>query len=547
MNALQRGLLIVAIVLLGGAAWVWNVRAIRTPVEPPPVKAAPAQRDTPHSLPSHKFTREQGYAFVDAMKKAEAIADPLQRCLAYPDPPDSHWTRETVVAYCHFRLQPLLTFAEAQSLIQQGRSAELDRRLAAALHAQQADPAAGLLDRIYDTAFENGSFDIRPTLDAWKRDSPNSAFAFAASGVAYVSMAVDARGSGYIKDTPDSSIRAMDNLLAQADGDLRQALALNPKLTVAHAALIHAGGLGGGRDYVDAAIRDALAAVPDDYMIYSTAMWTREPKWGGSLQAMDQLAAQAQTQRNPMLKMLLTARPFYEVWNCDCSREIELAAYPHVVDELTGRGNLARIGELASNARNQTMALIYQSEVLRFVPDDEDARVNRAFALIDYDETAWAVGDLGRLLATSPRNRRALDARAYAYEMLGDYAHAEKDFRALLAMDPRDTRTLGKLGDLYVNWADNWDKGWAVADQLIRDQPDNAYGWLLRARIQDRQPRAGLDVTVDSLQSRFGKDPQMARILVRMRAQVALRKHTGIDAQPAAPANALPVRGIGKS
>lgn len=535
MNALQRGLLIAAIVLLGVGEWVWNVRAAWSQVDQQ-VKAEATQRATQHPLPSHRFTRDQGYAFIAAMKKAEAIADPLQHCLAYPDPPDSHWSRDTVAAYCRYRLQPLLTFAEAQSLIQQGHAAELDRRLAAALHAQQTDPAArGLLDRIYQEAFQNGSFDIRPTLDAWKRDSPHSAFAFAASGTAYVSMAADARGSGYMKDTPDSSVQAMDSLLAQADGDLRQAIALNPKLTVAYSALIHAGGMGYGRSYVDAAIHDALAAVPDDYSVYSMAMWTRQPKWGGSLDAMGRLAAQAQAQGNPLMKVLRSERPFYEVWNCDCSHEVEMAAYPQATDELTSSSNLVDIGRMASKYRNQTMALIYQSEALRFTPGDEEARVNRAYALVDYDEAAWAAADLGHLLAASPGNKKALDARAYAYEMLGDYAHAEQDLRALLAMEPGDLRTLSQLGDLFVNWAKDWDKGWAVADQLMREHPDSAYGWLLRASIQEQQPRAGLDATADYLESRFGKDPQMEKMLVRMRAQVALRKHTGIDAQPTAP------------
>ncbi len=425
------------------------------------------------------------------------------------------------------------TFAEAQSLIQHGNAAELERRLAAALHAQQTDPdSRGLLDRIYQEAFQNGSFDIRPTLDAWKRDSPNSAFAFAASGTAYVSMAAEARGGSYMRDTPASNVQAMDNLLGQAEVDLRRAIALDPKLTPAYAALIHGGGLGYGRDYVDAAIRDALAAVPDDYSNYTMALWTRQPKWGGSLEAMDQLAAQAQAQApgNPLMKVLSSERPFYQAWNCDCSHAVEMAAYPHAADELTSSSNLADIGRMASSYRDQTMALIYQSEALRFAPRNEDARVNRAFALVDYDEAAWAVADLDRLLAASPHNRKALDARANAYEMLGDYAHAERDFRQLLAMEPGDMRTLSKLGDMFVNWAQDWDKGWAVADQLIREQPQNAYGWMLRATIQEQQPRAGLDATADQLEARFGKDPEMAKILVRMRAAVALRKHSGIDA-----------------
>ena len=135
----------------------------------------------------------------------------------------------------------------------------------------------------------------------------------------------------------------------------------------------------------------------------------------------------------------------------------------------------------------------------------------------------------------SQASSTAIDARANAYEMQGDYRRAEQDFRALLAQDPGDMRTLSKLGDMFVNWEKNWDKGWAVADQLIREQPQNPYGLLLRAGIQEQQPRGGLDATVQQLQARFGKDPNMAKIIVRMRAAVALRKHTGIDGKPAAP------------
>jgi len=538
MNSLQRGWLIIAIVLLGVSGWIWSLRT--SPMPPLPVQAVHQPEITQpakHALPSHKFTREQGFTFIAAMKKAEAIADPLQRCLAYPDPPDSHWTRATVVAYCRYRLPPLLTFEQAQDLIQHGKSAELDRRLAAALQAQLADPASGPLDRIYEEAFQNGSFDIRPTLDAWKRDSPDSAFAYAASGLAYVAMAGDARGGNYIKNTPDAAVTAMDNLLQQADSDLRYAIKLNPKLARAHAGLMNAGNLGYSRHYVDVALHDALVAVPNDFEIYNMAMWTREPKWGGSLAAMDALAADAQPRAkdNPMLRIMLSARPFYEVWNCDCSHDAEMAAYPQAADELILSTDLIRIGKLAADYRNPTMALIYEAEALRFTPDNEEARVNRAYALVDYDEATWAVADLSRLLISSPQNRQALDARAYAYEMLGDYTHAEKDLRALLAMDPREPRPLAQLGDLFVNLAKDWNKGWAVADQLIREQPNNPYGWLLRANIQQEQPRAGLDVTADYLAAHFGQDPNMAKILLHMRAAIALRKHSGIDKRPAAP------------
>ncbi|MGB5851663.1 MAG: DUF4034 domain-containing protein [Rhodanobacter sp.] len=538
MKAWQRGLLIGAIVLLGIGEVAWIARSALAQARHD-AELAQAKQEAPRPLPApRKFTREEGYAFFAAAKKAEALADPLQSCLAYPDPPGSHWSRDAVRAYCHYRLQPTMTFAEVRELVQQGKSAELDRRLATALHAQQTDPASrGLLDRIYLKDFDNGSFDIRPTLDAWKRDSPRSAFAWAASGTAYVAMAWRARGTAYIRDTPADQIEAMDRLLAQADNDLRHAIALDPQVTPAHHALIRAGRLGFGEAYTDAAIRAGLAAAPDNFSIYVDAIAAREPKWGGSLEAMDRLAAQAQAHAaaNPLLKILRSERPYYEVANCDCTIAEALGAYPRALDELSAKGYLAHVGTLADDHHDEAVAGVYLSEALRFEPGRSEWRIRRSRALVDFDEGAWAVADLGRVLSGSPRDADALAARGYAYTMQSDFTHAERDYRAVLAIRPGDVGTLLRLADLFVNLGHDWDKGWAVANQLIREQPNRPEGWLLRANIQDRQPRAGLDVTADELEARFGKDPQMAKIILDIRARVALRKSSGIDARRGAP------------
>ena len=166
---------------------------------------------------------KQGKKFLAAAKQAEAIKDPLQRCLAYPNPPGSHWTPVAVNAYCQYRMQPLMSFDELQALIQNGQTAEADRRFAQMLAAQSTQPnARGRLDRTFDQDFD-GSFEVREVLDAWKRGSPKSAFAYAASGFAYEKMAHKARGSGYMQDTPLSNVESMDRLLQRADADLRQA------------------------------------------------------------------------------------------------------------------------------------------------------------------------------------------------------------------------------------------------------------------------------------------------------------------------------------
>jgi len=183
-------------------------------------------------------------------------------------------------------------------------------------------------------------------------------------------MAWRARGTAYIRDTPADQIEAMDRLLAQADSDLRQAIALDPQVTPAHSALIRAGQMGFGKAYTNAAIRAGLAAAPDNYSIHGAAIAAREPKWGGSLEAMDRLAAQAQAHAaaNPLLKLLLSERPYYEVVNRDCTVAEALAAYPGALDQVAGYGYLAYVGKLADDHHDTAVAGIYLSEALRFDP-----------------------------------------------------------------------------------------------------------------------------------------------------------------------------------
>lgn len=540
MDSGPRWPLIAAIILLGICEWIWIIRSGTSRVHrwQAQFQAKSAQSAVTPWDPAkrHLFTRDEANAFLDAAKKAEAIRDPLQRCLAYPDPPRSHWSHDAVDAYCRYHYQPLISFAEVQQLIQGGRGAEVDRRMAQALQDQLTrSDAHGRLDRTFYEDFNNGSFDIRPTLDAWKRDSPDSAFAWAASGYAYVAMAYRARGGGYIADTPQSNIDAMDNLLAHADTDLRRAIELDPRLTPAYSAMINAGGLGLGRKYALDAARRGLAIAPDNYAIYSMLMWLEQPKWGGSLQSMQRLAAQAQTHAkdNPLLVLLQSAVPFYEVDNCQCDKPTERAAYPAAFDQVASSSYLARAGNSVDDRKHSEASVIYLSEALRFDWSLDDARLRRAYDLVDYDEAAWAVGETNALIAGAPRNEGALKVRAYAYESMNDYAHAERDYRAALVLDPDDVWTLGNLGDMLVHWTHDWDKGWDVAGRLIAAHPDDPYGWILCADIQVGQPRPGLKDTVDYFQAHFGGDPAMKRIATRMHAALIMQAHSGSHAATA--------------
>jgi tetratricopeptide (TPR) repeat protein len=548
MTSTQRGWLIVAIVVLGLCGLTWQVRSSvsNTAAALKAVRIAEAARVASQDAATtstsaftgkgHLFTNAEVYAFLAAAKQAEVIKDPLQRCLAYPNPPGSHWTPTVVNAYCQYRMQPLMSFAELQALIQNGQAAEADQRFAKMLAAQSTQlNARGRLDRTFDQDFD-GSFEVREVLDAWKRASPKSAFAYAASGFAYEKMAHKARGSGYMQDTPASNVESMDRLLLQADADLRQAISLNPKVTPAYTAMIDAGALSLGRAYAMDAGRRGLTVDPANFSIYSALMWFAQPKWGGSLQAMNNIAAKAQTHRseNPLMVLQLSKAPAYDkLDNCDCHSVQELATYPAFFDQVSTAQEMLYAASAAESSHHRELSVVYFSEALRFDPDLPDARLHRIFNLSNFDESKWAVDEADSMVKLAPQDEDPIKARAYSYEMLGDYKHAEQDMQTLLSINPGEESVLIELGSMYAYWSHEWDKAWATDNRIIQAYPNNPYGWMLRAEIQKQQPRAGLPDTINYFAAHFDTDPQRHLALLRMRAALALRSKSQRQASPA--------------
>lgn len=530
MKPLLRWLLIITAVVLVAAARLWlghEMKAWLARV----VKEAAAQShvrtpgQTAEPLPKGPlFSREETYAFLDAAKRAEAIPDPLQRCLAYPDPPHSHWAHDAVVAYCKYRNQPIITFAEVKQLVQSGRVAELDHRFEQALQAQLTQPEAkGRLDRIFYADFHDGSFAIRPILDAWKRQSPDSPFAYAASGYAYVQMAFAARGDKETNETPVSNVESMERLATEADADLKRARALDPRLTPVYTEMIALGGLSMGRDYALSAAKAGLSMAPDDWDIRDQLMWLEEPKWYGSLAAMQELAhkAQAHASSNPLLKLLLPEEALYRADNCSCSGNVEFVAYSGALDQLASSGFLLDAGDTGTDDGNPQMAAIYLSEALRFNPALDGARINRIYALVEFDNAPWAISEADHLLKAAPNNEFALKARGWAYLSINDLPHAEKDFLAATELDPTDMWALARLGGVYLDNGRQWDKAWDVANRLIEKDPQHVDGWLLRAAIQEHQPRPGLKNTADYIAAHFRGDLRLNVTIAHLQTVVA--------------------------
>lgn len=507
-----------------GASWQHAMDARIHRVAP---KAAPMAQ-LPNGAKAHLFDRSSVYGFLAAAKRAEAISDPLQRCLAYPDPPGSHWSPAAVAAYCRYRTYPLMSFEQVHGLLEQGQYAELDKRMAGMLDDKLHKPdVAGVMDHAFEIWFNRSDLDLRPLLEHWKQASPHSAFAYAASGVSYIAMSRHARGGKYIQDTPRSNIEAMDRFLALADVDLRHAVELDPRVTPAYVAMIDAGQLSLGPAYVRSAAEAGLRTDPANFAIYNQLMRALQPRWGGSIERMkaNGQGALMQASANPLL-MLLPEKAVAEEVDLDgddCNVPGRFEQFSLVFDQVAVASQLSTAAESAESCNHLELSTVYFSEDLRFNPEDSSARAQRVYNLNEFDESAWAVAEATRLMHEEPGNADYVIARGNAYEMMNDYPHAEQDYLVTLALSPNHGRALAALANLYTNLTHDWDKAWALDERIVQAAPGDPYGWWLRSEIQIRQPRKGLKETADYFAAHFDTTPELHRSLLRMRAAQALQ------------------------
>jgi tetratricopeptide (TPR) repeat protein len=528
MTSREKGLLAGLVVLFfmaGCVAVGWWV-ATPTPVQRPAPSVARRVAPPPVLRPAVEPFSKDIKTFVAAVREAEKQTDPLQRCLAYPDPPGSHWNHDAVVAYCHYRLQPTISFAEVKQLIEQGRSAELDRRMDETLQAQFSQPyAKGALDHIFINDFSDGSFAMRELLDAWKRASPDSAYAYAASGYAYVQMAHDQRGGDWAQNTPQEKFDAMDRLLRQANADLQHAIQLNPKITPVYVAMIHAGGLGNDIAYANLAFKAGLKVDPANWSIYAEMMWLQEPEWYGSLGGIQHVAdlAVKHADSNSLLWLEKQAVERYQANfdSCGCAPFPVAANFPSALDEVANSASLAAAGKTAAEQGMSLIAVVYLSEAMRFHASEGELRQMRAEQLAFIGERQMALDEANKIFAQAPGDALSYRTRGNVYAYLGDTDHAVKDLEAAFTLSPDDDEVLGMLGSLYTNQTHEWDKAWDVDERILRKNPDNPDGWIMRATIQEQQPRAGLQDTYHYFLAHFGNNPSMKWQIDHMRDVLA--------------------------
>ena len=458
--------------------------------------ATPAGRaETPSGKPANETPRTLE-KLLAKMQAADAIADPVRRCMAYPSPPGITWSQASIKARCELLAPaPKFLFDGAAAKSPAEAAAIFDAGFAALMDDAQASAANkdGRINRAIEAFSDAGAL---PYADKWLQHSARSPFAHAARGASLLAKARATRGSAFAQETDANDLDTAAGQAKAAANELRQAYELEPRLSAACALRTSALMLSAGSDAAIANGRACAHAHPESYFAASTWSSAAEPRWGGSQAELDEVSRflEANIARNPLHGSVLG----------------RIKAYDLTVADHLGPGDVRRMEEYASygptsyllnvisaawnDLGEEDLWMAYLSSAIRFDfdPGDSYRRMRARFNIAARPQ--WAVIDY-RILKEKYKGDPSLE---------GFLVQAEQNVRDGTGIEYARTGTATYKGDherkatlmsecLMFGVSDRklspvMEK---CSDSLVAEWPDDSQAWFVRARVQKHRGQPG--------------------------------------------------------
>lgn len=422
-------------------------------------------------------------AYVAAMRKADAITDPLQRCLAYPDLPGNTWMSGAAKARCTMFLTPVrYTLDQIDATLKKpGGATELEAAFGALLDAHFKEPAQREQINIALAMFRDADFDKAERIArAWRAAAPASAFARVALGHVLAQRGWDARGTEFAHKTPAENLKKMSGYFVEAAKEYTAALEGTSRLLPACEGLM-AIGRQSSDDLQTRATERCVYIDPTSFYVVDELMNAAEPRWGGSEEAMKSVAAYALEKAaiNPVLSVFAFHSAYYEIERMDDGDDQAIAVLAPAAKQVPNAGYLRRVGGAYLRKDDAWNALAYLSQALRFMPGYAQESRFRALVLRHLGEPKWARADAERAATLDPTNGHAHQLLGNIVRDLDGAAAAAPHFKR--AMDDPRTREYafndycGSLID-----AKRTDEAGKCIDDLLAAYPANPEGWRQR-------------------------------------------------------------------
>jgi len=175
-------------------------------------------------------------------------------------------------------------------------------------------------------AFYDTASDLERHYDAWVSQMPRSYAATLARGIYLRYLALDARGTEYISDTPREQIETMEAYLTRAMRDYDSSLTLTKAPLLTYQCILGVSMLHGDEDVSRRMLDASIRIDPKNFVVRYKYFSTLQTRWGGSLEQMlafereSRAAGLTEVQLAYFKKMIAKERRWLETGGSCCSR-----------------------------------------------------------------------------------------------------------------------------------------------------------------------------------------------------------------------------------
>jgi predicted Zn-dependent protease len=305
---------------------------------------------------------------------------------------------------------------EVLALVERRDLAGLERLLGEHQAAFERDAAQSARLENAFRAFGKLPRSAEPGLDEWIRKSPSSYPARLARASYYISQGLDARGTDFASETAGESLDTQRFYFDKAQADLEASLKLSPKPYLAHVYLMTTACYCGGPKKGEAHYEAAVKLAPQSVELRLQRMRDLEPRWGGSVESMEEFAAQARK---------------------------ELADVT-AANRVAARVPAYRAFERRT-AKDMSGALKYLDQAIAL---DADAAMlcERSFVLMELKRESEAFADVKRGLAKARESRYCMARAVWHASRVQDAGEAIELLNLVLEVDPHSTDALNQRG-----------------------------------------------------------------------------------------------------
>jgi tetratricopeptide (TPR) repeat protein len=282
----------------------------------------------------------------------------------------------------------------------------------------------GNLSLAFD-AFSFTDATLGPVLDEWVKSEPDSYPAHLARAKYLLALGWQARGAQNADKTSDEQFSEMKRLFVESANEAVAAIKLNPKASIAYAAIINAANGVSDSKTMESVYAAGIKNVPLSLSIRTTVMSALRPRWGGSYEAMAKFAEDAQ----------------------------QYAAQNPRLESLKGFADEDK-GDLALGTGDRNKAIRFYNQALDKGGDFALAYTGRGSAYDEIHRFDDALEDLSRANRLRPQEPKTLESLAYLYVHL----NRPKDTLAVIQQYQQFAVLPSELVSLE-QWAQNFDAG----------------------------------------------------------------------------------------